>query len=191
MSEALEVAEHNRCAVSLREPADLRVYRVRIFFMFERGDALLLPAHCRVVLSRHDRAPIANAALDRIGPGADGDADSHAIEPASDRSTVADGMTAAGQHQKGRLKGVMSVVMIVEDRPAHAHDHRAMADHKRFKRKLAAFIAGREEPLEQLPVAESGQGPRSEKRLDRVGKRVNAKLRHGCRSPRSVGCFYP
>jgi hypothetical protein len=47
------------------------------------------------------------------------------------------------------LKGVLGVVMVAEDTPANAEDHRAMATDKGFK---GGFLLLVDEGTEQLPI---------------------------------------
>jgi hypothetical protein len=73
----------------------------------------------------------------------------HAIEPTAYRRALANGAGLAGEDQKGRLKNVLGVLVMVEDPPADAQDRRSMPFHEGGE---GGFVAAAREALEQLTV---------------------------------------
>src|SRR5207237_710875 len=55
----------------------------------------------------------------------------------------------AGEDQKGRLEGVLGVVMIADDTTADAEDHRPVATDKGCKRRFVLLL---DEGRQQLPI---------------------------------------
>ena len=58
------------------------------------------------------------------------------------------------------------MMLIAEELPADAEDHRPVARHQRGERRLAGRIAAGEEPLEQLAVGQPGGRAALEERLN-------------------------
>jgi hypothetical protein len=63
---------------------------------------------------------------------------SNAVQPAGDRAELADGSGLAGQHKKRGLKNVLRSMVTVQDSPANAKNHRAMAANQGGKRGLVS-----------------------------------------------------
>ena len=63
----------------------------------------------------------------RLDAGPRGHATRDPMKPTSDRGLVLNGFRLADQNQKGRLKGVLRVVFVIENRPTDAENHRPMA----------------------------------------------------------------
>src|SRR5438132_1308122 len=82
--------------------------------------------------------------------GAERDAEGHAAQPAGQRLAAADRNRLAGQHQEGRLKGVLGQVVIRQDAATDAEHERPVPPHQRRER-LGVAAGG--EALEQPAVA--------------------------------------
>ena len=63
-------------------------------------------------------------------PGLSRDPVSDTEQPACDRLLPANGTGPLGQNQENRLVGILGAMRVVENSPAHAEDHRTMADHQ-------------------------------------------------------------
>src|SRR5262249_19071321 len=75
----------------------------------------------------------------------------HAVKPVGDPLPRPNRRRLADQDEERRLEGVLGVVVIPEDAPAHAPDHRAVPPHQRFEGRPRAAA---DEALQQLPVGE-------------------------------------
>ena len=58
------------------------------------------------------------------------------------------------------------MVQVAEELPADVQDHRPVPAHQRGERRLAGGIAPRDEPLQELPVGQSGNRTALEERPD-------------------------
>jgi hypothetical protein len=58
---------------------------------------------------------------------------------------------AAGQHEEGRLRGVLGLMLVADDLPTEAHDHRPMS---LDQGREGVLIALGGELLEELPIAQ-------------------------------------
>jgi hypothetical protein len=77
---------------------------------------------------------------------------SHPVQPVRDLLAVGDGRRLAHQHQEGRLKGVLGIVVTTEDPAADSPDHRAVTMHQGGERGLCSAADVR---LQQLPVRQA------------------------------------
>src|SRR5205823_2433470 len=76
---------------------------------------------------------------------------SHPVKPVPHLRSGSDRRRLTDEDEKGGLEGVLGIVMILEDTPTEAPDHRAMSAHKRFQgRRLSAA----HEALQQLPIGQ-------------------------------------
>ncbi len=103
-----------------------------------------------------------------LPPGLAGRADRHAIQPGPERIRVADRPGLARQDEEGGLEGVLGVVVIAEQLPADAQDHRAVSRHDGGE---GGLITDGREPLEQLTVPEAGGRADREERPELPGQR--------------------
>ena len=167
MSQAFQVAQHDRCAVLLRQPADFLVQALRGFCPLDRAGIDLARSVCFENLGRGRgiRATVAHAMPNRIGFRAVRDAHSHTVEPASQRLAFPDRTCPPRKHKEDRLPRVVNVARIIEDLATHPLDHRPMALDKQLECQLAGLIARGQEPREQLSVRERGAGPRAPEQL--------------------------
>ena len=124
---ALEVAEHHRPAVLLRQPADLLIdHRPELGpFQVAGGFHGLGPGALRFL----GRAP------GRVAPDAGSDAIGHAVQPGAERLGVAQRTGLAQQDEERGLEGVLDVATVVEQPPADAQDHRSVPRHQRLERR--------------------------------------------------------
>ena len=58
------------------------------------------------------------------------------------------------------------MVVIVQELPADAQDHRPVPAHERGERRLTGGIAPRGEPLDELTIGQASDGGPIEKRFD-------------------------
>src|SRR5262249_38999389 len=71
------------------------------------------------------------------------------VQPASQRSVFAKRAKSLRQHQEGGLEGVFSILMVLQDPPADAEDHLAVAAQDGLVNRLTA---PGEKLLDELPV---------------------------------------
>ena len=57
------------------------------------------------------------------------------VQPGADGFRRADRRGTAGQHEERRLEGVLGVVTVGQDAPAHTMDHRSMPLHQHLERR--------------------------------------------------------
>jgi hypothetical protein len=69
------------------------------------------------------------------------------VQPVGDSFSGPDGERFAGEDQKGRLKGILGVVVIADNSPAHAEDHRAMAPSQGRKGRFVVLVDERRQQL--------------------------------------------
>jgi hypothetical protein len=81
----------------------------------------------------------------RFQGGTEGDT----VQPVGDPLPRPDGRRFAGEDQKGRLKGVLGIVVVVEKTAAHALDHRAVTMDQGFKGRFVLLV---DEGRQQLPI---------------------------------------
>jgi hypothetical protein len=123
-----------------------------------RGSTLVTPAPGYVVASMR------------------GDPKRDSKQPATDRlfSSHRDG--PADEYEESGLKGVMGVVLVTEDRAAHAQDHRSMAVDDGAKRRFGRIVLGAapNEASKQLFVSQADRGAGVEQLLNVVEHRPAA-----------------
>ena len=172
----LEVMEHDRRAVVLGEPVDLRVECRAELAALERVDTAsdwnLLQAGPHMA---------ARTIGDDPGPGCHPVGDP--VEPAPQHLPVADGAGLAGEDQKRGLEGVLSVVGIVQYAPADAQYHRPVRPHDGLE---CSLIAVRHESLQQPPLAGPDHRPIFEKALDAPEQGTSAPADWHRHPPRPV-----
>ena len=74
---------------------------------------------------------------------------SYAVKPIGEQFLWLYGRCFAGQNQKGRLKGVLGIVMVANDTTANAEDHRAVAMNEDVKGRFVLLL---DEGSQQLPI---------------------------------------
>src|SRR5262249_2627232 len=83
------------------------------------------------------------------GPGAQGNAVGDAVQPGADRLPLTDRAGLAGQREERGLEGVLGVLRVAQDPPAHTEHHRAVPPHQQLERRLVPLG---DEALEELGV---------------------------------------
>ena len=86
------------------------------------------------------------------GPRPEGGAVGDAVQPAGDGLAVGHGGGLPGQHEEGRLKGILGVLGVAQHTAADGQDHRPVPPHKGGE---GAVVAAGDEPSEQLPVRQA------------------------------------
>jgi hypothetical protein len=89
-----------------------------------------------------------------LGPGLERHAVSHAVQPAGQGSVPAQAAQVLGEDEEGGLEGVLGVLGVLQDAPADAVDHRAVALHHGVKRRL---VPGGKDPFDEVPVGLVGE----------------------------------
>ena len=74
----------------------------------------------------------------------------HAVQPAAYRLSLANRCRLAGQDEKRRLEGILRVLFVLQDAPAHAPHGPPEAFHQAIKGR---FTSVRDEAFQQLPVS--------------------------------------
>ncbi len=77
-----------------------------------------------------------------------------AVQPARDLLAAADRGRLPRQHQERRLEGVLGLVRVAQDAAADAQHHRPVPLHQLRERLLRRLVPTRQEPVEQLLVAQ-------------------------------------
>ena len=127
----------------------------------------------------HDVSLFVDALASQAGPGLAGGAQRHAIQPGGEPVRIAERVRLARQDEEGGLEGVLGEVVIGEELPADAQDHRAMARHQGGEGGLGGgLIAAVVEPLDELPVGEAGGGGAVEERAELTDQRCRSGLGH-------------
>src|SRR5262249_48139380 len=90
------------------------------------------------------------------------------------------------QNQEGRLKGILGLVLVAQGRPADPQDHRAVTLYERRERDLGCMTAPGGKPLQKLAIAQPGDCPFVEERIQ--GTRQDAFIAndHECSPPGSI-----
>jgi hypothetical protein len=127
---ALEVAEHDRPAIRLRQAGDLVVE--------DRPN--VAPQHVRRAVGRRDvgQRGAVNRRAPRPSAGPAGDPIRHLVEPARDGLPFADGTGPARQDEERGLKGVLGILFLTQDAAAEVEHHRAVPPHQQLERRLVA-----------------------------------------------------
>ena len=155
---ALDVAEHDRHPVAVREPVDLRVDQA--------GELFADSISSRVSVRHRDRPPFGRPPPTGRDPGADRGAAGDPMEPGTQRVAHPERAGPPHQDQERGLEGVLGVVVVAEDRAADPPDHRAVPIDQGREGQLRRLAAAGREPLQQLPVRQSGRGPRVEEHAE-------------------------
>ena len=153
-AEALEIAEHDRIPVSLREATNLLV----------EGRPRL--GRSGVALVRHrakgGTPPLVGAPPRGVGLDTNGDPEGNAMKPARDGIGLADRRGPAGEDEERGLKGVLGVVRIAKDLLADAQHHRCVPFHQRREGRLIGPVLAVNEPLDELGVGQVAHDPELE-----------------------------
>jgi hypothetical protein len=113
-----------------------------------------------------------------VGPSASGEpcaglagrAERHAVQPGAEQVRVADRPGLSGQDEEDGLESVLSVMVVAQELPADAQDHRPMSGHDRGEGGLVGRLAAGGEPLEQFAVGEPGGAAALEERAELSGQ---------------------
>jgi hypothetical protein len=93
------------------------------------------------------------------------------IEPAVERSVLADRSRLAGEDEKRGLEDVLRGVGVILQQPAaETVDERAMTPHQGLERRL---VAGRDEPAQQLAICRLGRISHPAKMIEHNGRGVS------------------
>ncbi len=147
LRQAFQVAEDQRGAESLGQPAEVLVEGRPALSVFRRRKFLDQPA-----CGHRGPSALVGASSSGGDAGLGRDAQRHAVQPAADRLAPADRAGPARQDQERRLRGVLGVVVVAQDLPADAQDHRRMTIDQRRESRLVPML---DESLEQLAVGQS------------------------------------
>ena len=81
----------------------------------------------------------------------------HAVQPATERVLHPERPRLAGQHEEGGLEGVLGGMLVAEDAPADAEDHRPVPLHQGLEGRLGAVLVPGGEPLQELGIRQPGE----------------------------------
>ena len=150
MRVAFQVAEHDRDAITLGKPVELLV---------EDRRSLEIARVVRGPLDARNRVPFDDPSPRLVALSSDRRMTGDPVQPGPDRIAHPERAAAAGQDDKRRLECILSIVLVGQDGPAGAQDHRSMAiDHGRERQLGRVSISGRV-ALQQLPVRQTDYGP--------------------------------
>ena len=93
------------------------------------------------------------------------------------------------EHEENGLDGIFGMVPVTQNLPADAPDHRPMPVDQRGERHLASRIVAGDEPLQQLPVGQSGERAALEERLNLPDDRPRSPVPHARALPCSNLCL--
>ena len=173
--EALEVAEHDRQAEGPRQSVDLAVQGLGLLAVDHRAR----PGRRDADSGRLDGARLPRlATAGEPAPGLPGRAERHAVEPVAQQVGVADRPGLAGQDEEDGLEGVLGMVVVAQELPADAQDHRPVARHQGGEGGLAGRLAAGGEPLEELAVGEPGDRAALEERPELPDQRWRGHIGH-------------
>jgi hypothetical protein len=106
-----------------------------------------------------------------FGPGFQSDAVGDAVEPGGEPVAVVEGFRLADEDEEGGLEGVVDVVGVAQEASANAMDEGSVAGDDGLERARGGLVVTEttvpDETLEELGVAQAGDGPRVEKACDR------------------------
>ncbi len=113
-----------------------------------------------------------------VGPSTSGEpaaglarrAERHAVEPGAEQVRIADRPGLSGQDEEDGLEGVLGVMVIAQELPADAQDHRPVSGDDRGEGGLVGRLASGGEPLEQFAVGEPGGASALEERAELTGQ---------------------
>jgi hypothetical protein len=91
------------------------------------------------------------AVLGSLTLGFHGRAQGDAVEPTGQRLSFPNRGRLPGQHQKGRLRGILGVLFVMEDKAADSQDQRPMPTHQSLK---GDFITPCDKSAEQIAVGQ-------------------------------------
>src|SRR5262249_45444769 len=94
-----------------------------------------------------------------------------------------------GQDKEGGLESVLRVVLIAQDRPADAQDHRAMTLDQGGECEFGCIPAPGYEACEQLPIGQSRDRACSEHGLDEPDDGAVLAICHGSGPPEYPQCL--
>ncbi len=100
------------------------------------------------------------------------------MQPGCQQVGVADGGCSASENEKDGLKSVFGLMLIADKLPADAQHHWPVSGDERGEGCVSGPVGTVDEPLEQLPVCESGDGVALEDRLDLPEDRALCRLGH-------------
>jgi hypothetical protein len=168
MRHSFQVAEHDRRSERARQSSQLLVEHVPKL-------VLIVVLACSL---RDDLVLIQAGRLVEISPGRAGfrsyrDSMGDPVEPVAYEIAIADCTGAPNQDQKSGLEGILNVLIVVENSPANAQDHRPVSCHQSGERHLVSIG---DKPIEQLAFTQAGNGPSIEDtvQLFQDGTRVTA-----------------
>ena len=158
---AFQVAEHHRDAIPLGQPVHLLVDDGR--------EVVRVARLARGPIRREDRIPLDDPPAIGVPPGPDRRATGDPVQPGADRVPHPERAAPAGQDQERRLEGVPGVVLVAQDGPAGAQDHRPVPLDQGREGQLGGLAAPRREALQQLPVRQPDPVP-ARKRVRSPGR---------------------
>ncbi len=150
VGEALQVAEHYRNPILLREPFELLV---------EHQDQIIAMS---VVCGGHrtlGSSELMPAAPGLGHPGAIRDPIGRPVQPTGQRVAVANRAGLADQDQEGRLEGIMGIVRLVQNQLTDAKHHGAVSLDNGCERQLGGLPGAAREPLHQLGISKPSECP--------------------------------
>ena len=100
------------------------------------------------------------------------------MQPGCEEVGVADGGRSASKYKEDGLECVLGLMLIADKLPADAQNHWAVSRHERCERGFSGSVGAVDEPFEQLPVSEPGDGVAVEDRLDLPDDRALCGLGH-------------
>ncbi len=171
MRQAAEVAGEDRQTIRLGQAVDLGVDRRAEVEAVGLGlgpaftcwiFGLAIPTPRRLVLR-----PAGDPARDRV-------------EPASEKVAAAEGLGLADEHEERGLERVVDVVGVAEHGPADRKDHGAVPGDDRLEGRA---VAAGDEAVEELALAQAGDGPGPEQAADLVARDRELTAGHGVRPP--------
>ncbi len=124
-----------------------------------------------------------------VAIGADRRAIGDPVQPRAHRVPHPERTAPTRQDEKRRLERVLGLILVVQDRPTGAQNHRAVPFEQGCECELGRRLVPRRELLQQLTIRQAGGRPRVEKPAKTLQTGPVAPSYHGIRLPGCVRCF--
>ena len=171
---ALEIAEHDSNAKRFRQavhflmdqPPQLFALRVAFNSRLCNGEQLCSECFTTATPRGFSASPPRRA-------------ESHPMQPRTERIRSANRTGPARQNEKRSLESVFGVVLVSQDPLTRGQHHGSVATDELFKRNRRDAAVRRDNPVQKFPVRQTRQGPRPKERVELPNGCTHPTLCHG------------
>jgi hypothetical protein len=111
-----------------------------------------------------------------LSAGTPSGATGNRVQPGSEQVLLSDGRRFSRQREKDRLKGVLAVLLVLQDSAANGEDHRAMISDEDFE---GGSVPTLNEPLQGLFARDSSIMSRHDfQAIHKLGKTLSSHQSH-------------